>query len=62
MTCSIVFGLTLGLIDPSSQGKSLHELVACILGKCENDPAARIQGVLLISSLLLFQSGRSVSS
>jgi AcrR family transcriptional regulator len=36
-------------------------LIACILGKPENDPAARIQALLLISSLLVFQSGRSMS-
>jgi hypothetical protein len=31
------------------------------LGLLESDPAARIQALLLISSLLVFQSGRSVS-
>jgi TetR/AcrR family transcriptional regulator, regulator of cefoperazone and chloramphenicol sensitivity len=36
-------------------------LIACILGKPENDPAPRIQALLLISSLLVFQSGRSMS-
>jgi hypothetical protein len=36
-------------------------LIACVLGKPENDPAARIQALLLISSLLVFQSGRSMS-
>jgi TetR/AcrR family transcriptional regulator, regulator of cefoperazone and chloramphenicol sensitivity len=36
-------------------------LIACIQGKPENDPAARIQALLLISSLLVFQSGRSMS-
>jgi TetR/AcrR family transcriptional regulator, regulator of cefoperazone and chloramphenicol sensitivity len=36
-------------------------LIARILGKPENDPAARIQALLLISSLLVFQSGRSMS-
>jgi TetR/AcrR family transcriptional regulator, regulator of cefoperazone and chloramphenicol sensitivity len=36
-------------------------LIACILGKPKNDPAARIQALLLISSLLVFQSGRSMS-
>jgi TetR/AcrR family transcriptional regulator, regulator of cefoperazone and chloramphenicol sensitivity len=36
-------------------------LIACILGIPESDPAARIRALLLISSLLAFQSGRSVS-
>lgn len=36
-------------------------LIARILGSSENDPAARIQALLLISSLLAFQSGRSIS-
>jgi TetR/AcrR family transcriptional regulator, regulator of cefoperazone and chloramphenicol sensitivity len=36
-------------------------LIACILGKPATDPAARIQALLLISSLLVFQSGRSMS-
>lgn len=36
-------------------------LIARILRKPENDPAARIQALLLISSLLVFQSGRSMS-
>ena len=36
-------------------------LIARILGLLESDPAARIQALLLISSLLVFQSGRSVS-
>ena len=36
-------------------------LIARILGKPENDTAARIQALLLISSLLVFQSGRSMS-
>jgi AcrR family transcriptional regulator len=36
-------------------------LIARILGRPENDPAARIQALLLISSLLAFQSGRSIS-
>jgi AcrR family transcriptional regulator len=36
-------------------------LIARILGSPENDPAGRIQALLLISSLLAFQSGRSVS-
>jgi len=33
----------------------------CVLGTPESDPAARIQALLLISSLLAFQSGRSIS-
>jgi AcrR family transcriptional regulator len=36
-------------------------LMARILGSPENNPAARIQALLLISSLLAFQSGRSIS-
>lgn len=36
-------------------------LIARILGSPKNDPAARIQALLLISSLLAFQSGRSIS-
>jgi HTH-type transcriptional dual regulator CecR, C-terminal domain len=32
-------------------------LIACILGKPENHPAERIQALLLISSVLVFQSG-----
>jgi AcrR family transcriptional regulator len=36
-------------------------LIARILGRPANDPAARIQALLLISSLLAFQSGRSIS-
>jgi TetR/AcrR family transcriptional regulator, regulator of cefoperazone and chloramphenicol sensitivity len=36
-------------------------LIACVLGKPEKDPAPRIQALLLISSLLVFQSGRSMS-
>jgi AcrR family transcriptional regulator len=36
-------------------------LIARILNNSESDPAARIQALLLISSLLAFQSGRSVS-
>jgi TetR/AcrR family transcriptional regulator, regulator of cefoperazone and chloramphenicol sensitivity len=36
-------------------------LIARILGSSEEDPAARIQALLLISSLLAFQSGRSIS-
>ncbi len=36
-------------------------LIARILGSADGDPAARIQALLLISSLLAFQSGRSIS-
>jgi hypothetical protein len=36
-------------------------LIARILGRPESDAAARIQALLLISSLLAFQSGRSIS-
>jgi AcrR family transcriptional regulator len=36
-------------------------LIARILGSPEEDPAARVQALLLISSLLAFQSGRSIS-
>jgi len=36
-------------------------LIARILGSPESDPAGRIQALLLISSLLAFQSGRSIS-
>lgn len=36
-------------------------LIARILGSPASDPAARIQALLLISSLLAFQSGRSIS-
>jgi TetR/AcrR family transcriptional regulator, regulator of cefoperazone and chloramphenicol sensitivity len=36
-------------------------LVARILGCSEREPAARIQALLLISSLLAFQSGRTIS-
>jgi TetR/AcrR family transcriptional regulator, regulator of cefoperazone and chloramphenicol sensitivity len=36
-------------------------LIARILGIPESDPAARIRALLLISSLLAFQSGRSIS-
>jgi len=36
-------------------------LIARIRGNAETDPAARIAALLLISSLLAFQSGRSVS-
>jgi TetR/AcrR family transcriptional regulator, regulator of cefoperazone and chloramphenicol sensitivity len=36
-------------------------LIARVEGISESDPAARIQSLLLISSLLAFQSGRSVS-
>jgi TetR/AcrR family transcriptional regulator, regulator of cefoperazone and chloramphenicol sensitivity len=36
-------------------------LIAHVLRTRESDPAARIQALLLISSLLAFQSGRSIS-
>ncbi len=36
-------------------------LIARILGIPETDPAARIRALLLISSLLAFQSGRTIS-
>lgn len=36
-------------------------LIACIKGKPETDPASRVQALLLISSLLVFQSGRAMS-
>jgi len=36
-------------------------LIACILGMPESDPTPRIQALLLISGLLVFQSGRSMS-
>ena len=36
-------------------------LIARILGRPQSDPAGRIQALLLISSLLAFQSGRSIS-
>jgi TetR/AcrR family transcriptional regulator, regulator of cefoperazone and chloramphenicol sensitivity len=36
-------------------------LIACILGKSETESAARVQALLLISSLLVFQSGRTMS-
>jgi TetR/AcrR family transcriptional regulator, regulator of cefoperazone and chloramphenicol sensitivity len=36
-------------------------LIARVLGSSEKEPAARIQALLLISSLLAFQSGRSIS-
>ncbi len=36
-------------------------LIARIRGNHESDPAARIQALLLISGLLAFQSGRSIS-
>lgn len=36
-------------------------LIACIRGDHEGDRAARIQALLLISGLLAFQSGRSIS-
>jgi TetR/AcrR family transcriptional regulator, regulator of cefoperazone and chloramphenicol sensitivity len=61
------------LRDPGPAFEILHEnlwrpgvltaarLIARILGVPEGDPAARIQALLLISSLLAFQSGRSIS-
>jgi AcrR family transcriptional regulator len=39
----------------------IARLIARILDRPPSDPAARIQALLLISSLLAFQSGRSVS-
>jgi TetR/AcrR family transcriptional regulator, regulator of cefoperazone and chloramphenicol sensitivity len=39
----------------------IARLIARILGRRQSDPAARIQALLLISSLLAFQSGRSIS-
>jgi TetR/AcrR family transcriptional regulator, regulator of cefoperazone and chloramphenicol sensitivity len=36
-------------------------LIGCILSSSGHDPAARIQALLLISSLLAFQSGRSIA-
>lgn len=36
-------------------------LIARILGVAASDPAARVQALLMISALLAFQSGRSVS-
>ena len=39
----------------------IARLIARILGRPQSDPAPRIQALLLISSLLAFQSGRSVS-
>jgi TetR/AcrR family transcriptional regulator, regulator of cefoperazone and chloramphenicol sensitivity len=36
-------------------------LVARILGSPESDPTPRLQALLLISGLLAFQSGRSIS-
>ncbi|HTY50578.1 MAG TPA: CerR family C-terminal domain-containing protein [Steroidobacteraceae bacterium] len=36
-------------------------LICRILGSPEGDPAARVRALLLISSLLVFQSGRNVS-
>src|ERR1700689_5092457 len=61
------------LRDPGPAFEILHEnlwrpgveliarLIARILGRPQGDPAARIQALLLISSLLAFQSGRSIS-
>jgi hypothetical protein len=39
----------------------IGRLIARILGRPQSHPAARIQALLLISSLLAFQSGRSIS-
>jgi AcrR family transcriptional regulator len=39
----------------------IARLIARILGRPQSDAAARIQALLLISSLLAFQSGRSIS-
>jgi AcrR family transcriptional regulator len=39
----------------------IARLIARILRRPPSDPAARIQALLLISSLLAFQSGRSIS-
>jgi len=39
----------------------IARLIARILGRPHSDPSARIQALLLISSLLAFQSGRSIS-
>lgn len=36
-------------------------LIARILGVADSDPAARVQALLLISSVLAFQSGRQIS-
>jgi TetR/AcrR family transcriptional regulator, regulator of cefoperazone and chloramphenicol sensitivity len=36
-------------------------MIARIMGSAESDPASRIQALLLISSLLAFQSGRGIS-
>jgi AcrR family transcriptional regulator len=36
-------------------------LIARVLGSSESDPTPRLQALLLISSLLAFQSGRSIS-
>ncbi len=36
-------------------------LIARVAGRRENDPAARVRALLLISSLLAFQPGRSIS-
>ena len=36
-------------------------LIACIVDTPENDPTRRVQALLLISDLLVFQSGRSMS-
>ncbi len=39
----------------------IARMIARVIGRPERDPAARIQALLLISSLLAFQSGRSIS-
>jgi AcrR family transcriptional regulator len=39
----------------------IARLIARILGRPKSDPGARVQALLLISSLLAFQSGRSIS-
>jgi hypothetical protein len=39
----------------------IARLIACILGLPQSDPAARIQALLLTSSLLAFQSRRGIS-
>jgi AcrR family transcriptional regulator len=61
------------LRDPGPASEILYEslwrpgveitarLIARIQGGPESDPAARIQALLMISSLLAFQSGRSIS-
>jgi AcrR family transcriptional regulator len=61
------------LRDPGPAFETLYErlwrpgveltarMIACVQESAESDPAARIQALLLISSLLAFQSGRSIS-